>query len=144
VNRLGSGGLLAVAALAIAVVLAVRRRDVSPLVRVGAAFVLTGVVLVALKWLFHRPAPHSALADGASYPSGHAVNTIVWYGVIAALLATGSRALRWAPPVLVTVAGTYLGHHWLTDMLAGLCLGVLLDQLLAIRVRRAEPQPQPR
>jgi membrane-associated phospholipid phosphatase len=125
---------------------------------VVAAFLLTGVVIESLKLLLDRPAPHAPLPDhvavrlfapdaemsGAatmsrpatsldamSFPSGHAVNTVVWYGVIALLLApwlsrTANVWLRATPPVVVTVAGTYLGYHWLTDMVAGLALGVPL------------------
>jgi membrane-associated phospholipid phosphatase len=141
-NRLGSGGPLAAVALLIAGWLAVRRRSWRPIAPVVAVFLLTTVVIGPLKLLLDRAAPHSALPDdvkvrlfsdpdGMSYPSGHAVNAIVWYGVILALLfGSVSPWIRWVPPVIVCAAGTYLGYHWLTDMLAGVCLGVLLDRLL--------------
>jgi membrane-associated phospholipid phosphatase len=147
VNRVGSGGLLTVAALLLAVALAWRRRSAWPLAPVIVAFVLTVVATYPVKWAFHRAAPHSPLPDdvevrlfsqpdGLSYPSGHGVNAVVWYGVICLLLAPWltdavRRWIRWAPPVIVTVTGMYLGHHWLTDMIAGILLGVLLDRLLA-------------
>jgi membrane-associated phospholipid phosphatase len=147
VNRVGSGGVLAVTAFLLAVVLAWRRRSAWPVAPVLAAFALTVIATYPVKWIFHRAAPHSALPDevevrlfsqpdGLSYPSGHGVNAVVWYGVICLLLApwltgTARRWIRWAPPAIVTVTGTYLGHHWLTDMVAGLLLGVLLDRLLA-------------
>jgi hypothetical protein len=146
VNYLGSGGALTAAAFVVALVLAWRRRSAWPVAPVVTAFVLTVVVIQPLKLLFHRAAPHSprpddievrlfGQPDGLSYPSGHAVNTIVWYGVIALLLApwlsaTVRRWVRFGPPVAVTVAGVYLGYHWLTDMLAGLCLGVLIEAVL--------------
>lgn len=147
INRLGSGGLLTGAAVLLAAFLAVRRRSAWPLGPVVAAFLATVALTMPLKWLFHRAAPHSPLPDdievrlfsqpgGLSYPSGHGVNTIVWYGVICLLLApwlpaAARRSIRWAPPAIVTVTGTYLGHHWLTDMAAGILLGVVLDRLLA-------------
>ena len=77
-----------------------------------------------------------------SYPSGHVANAIVWYGVIALLLprccATFGRTvppalvtvIRVVPPVVVFSTTTYLGWHWLTDSVAGLLLGLLLDRLL--------------
>ncbi|MGC4804042.1 phosphatase PAP2 family protein [Micromonospora sp. DT233] len=77
-----------------------------------------------------------------SYPSGHVANTIIWYGVIALLLppllATFRRAVppalvtvvRLVPPIVVFSTTTYLGWHWLTDSVAGLLLGLLLDRLL--------------
>jgi membrane-associated phospholipid phosphatase len=161
-NRLGSGGILAGVTAALALLLAWRIRSAWPLAPVLAAFLLTGIVIQPLKLFFHRAAPHSMLPDdievrlfsqpgGLSYPSGHAVNTVVWYGVIALLLTallsrtashrtashqitlnrTVRRWLRVAPPVIVGLAGTYLGFHWLTDMLAGICLGILIDRALA-------------
>ncbi|MEH0841287.1 phosphatase PAP2 family protein [Micromonospora sp. CPCC 205711] len=77
-----------------------------------------------------------------SYPSGHVANAIVWYGVLALLLVpllrTVGRALpprlvtvvRVVPPLVVLCTTTYLGWHWLTDSVAGLLLGLLLDRLL--------------
>jgi membrane-associated phospholipid phosphatase len=147
VNRLGSGGILAGTALVLALLLAWLRRSPWPVAPVIGAFLLTSIVIQPLKLIFHRAAPHSPLPDdvevrlfsqpdGLSYPSGHAVNTIVWYGVIALLLAAwlrpvARRWLRFAPPVLVGVANVYLGYHWVTDMLAGICLGILIDRAIA-------------
>ena len=77
-----------------------------------------------------------------SYPSGHVANAIVWYGVLALLLVpllrTVGRAVpprlvtvvRVLPPLIVLSTTTYLGWHWLTDSVAGLLLGLLLDRLL--------------
>ncbi|MBX7264965.1 phosphatase PAP2 family protein [Micromonospora sp. Llam7] len=77
-----------------------------------------------------------------SYPSGHVANAIVWYGVLALLLvpllASLGRAVpdrlvlvvRIVPPAVVLCTTTYLGWHWLTDSVAGLLLGLLLDRLL--------------
>ena len=77
-----------------------------------------------------------------SYPSGHVANAIVWYGVIALLLAPLARTfgrhlsarlvtvVRLVPPLVVLTTTTYLGWHWLTDSVAGLLLGLLLDRLL--------------
>ena len=156
-NRLGSGGLLTAAAAVLALGLAGRRRSAWPLAPVVAAFVATVAVVAPVKLLLHRAAPHSPLPDavevrlfsqpgGLSFPSGHAVNTVVWYGILALLLApwlsdTARRWLRWAPPAVVTLTGTYLGHHWLSDMAAGILLGVLLDRLLR---RLPGPHQDPR
>lgn len=143
VNRLGSGGLLTILALACAVGVVWLRRSWWPLAPVAATLVLTSVVIGGLKLVCDRAAPHSPLPDqvevsllgqsgGLSYPSGHAVNAVVWYGVGLLLLRiTVPRWVRLVPPLAVTVAGTYLGYHWLTDMLAGLCLGVALDHILS-------------
>jgi membrane-associated phospholipid phosphatase len=141
-NRLGSGGVLTAVCLVLAAYIGVRSRSWWPFAPVVTAFLLTGVVIEPLKLILDRPAPHAPLPDdvavrlfaqpgAVSFPSGHAVNTVVWYAVLGLLLAPwlSRRANAWlrlTPPVVVTVAGTYLGYHWLTDMLAGLALGVPL------------------
>ena len=72
---------------------------------------------------------------GQSYPSGHLVNALVWYGILALLLSPWLTPLLWrlvriVPPVVLTLTTVYLGYHWLTDTVAGILLGVFLDRLL--------------
>jgi membrane-associated phospholipid phosphatase len=148
-NLLGNGGPLAGLCGLVALVLAVRRRSIRPLLPVVFAFALTVVAITPLKMWTDRAAPSSDLPDRVeifnalppgeydwSYPSGHLVNTIVWYGVLALLLAPwlGRAARRWlriAPPAIVFVTTIYLDFHWLTDSMAGVFLGVFLDRLIA-------------
>ena len=148
-NFLGNGGPLTLICLGIAVWLAVRARTVRPVLPVVAAFLLTGIAILPIKLWTDRAAPNSTLPDAVdlfntlppgeysrSYPSGHMVNTVVWYGVLALLLAPWLAAgvrrwLRFAPPVIVFVTTVYLNFHWLTDSVAGVLLGVALDRLLA-------------
>jgi membrane-associated phospholipid phosphatase len=168
-NFLGSGSPLTLLCLGIAIVLGIRRRSVWPIAPVVAAFLATGFAIMPLKLWTDRAAPRSTLPDAVelfntlppgeysiSYPSGHLVNTVVWYGVLALLLApwlgaagqatkdpgqsrlrrallgrTARRWLRVAPPVIVFCTTVYLNFHWVTDSVAGLLLGLLLDRLLA-------------
>jgi membrane-associated phospholipid phosphatase len=148
-NQLGSANLLAAVCLVVAVPVAVRDRTWRTLVPVVAAYGLSYLVVGPLKLLFDRAAPRSPLADAVelfgrpgdlSYPSGHVVNAVIWYGVLVLLLDAWCRGglpepvrrvLRVVPPVLVSGATTYLAFHWATDVLAGLALGLLLDRLLA-------------
>ncbi len=141
-NYLGQGGYLTLLCLGIALVLAWRRHSVRPILPVVAAFALTFGTLQPLKSLTARPAPHALRAHaerfgtgGQSYPSGHLVNALVWYGVLALLLApwlphAWLLVLRILPPAVLTVTTVYLGFHWLSDTVAGLMLGFLLDHLL--------------
>jgi membrane-associated phospholipid phosphatase len=147
-NFLGQGSPLAVAAGALAALLAWRRHSVRPVLPVLAAYALLIAVIGPVKVLTDRAAPHKPedtlhredfLSGGMSYPSGHTANTVVWYGVLVLLLAAlvpavrspATRlALRVGPPVIVAVVTTYLGFHWVTDTVAGLIAGVLLDRLL--------------
>jgi membrane-associated phospholipid phosphatase len=145
-NYLGQGTWLAVISLGIAIVLGWRRRSVRLLLPVLAAELISGLAVLAFKGTLHRappnnqnhvPHPERLFSDPASqsYPSGHLVVAIVWYGVLAMLLtgilpAAWQRALRVVPPVVLFVTTVYLSFHWLTDSVAGLLLGLLLYRLL--------------
>lgn len=159
-NYLGQGTPLALLAVGLGVLVAVRARSVRPVLPPVTAFVLTYLAIGSLKLWTDRAAPsasvkepflaptdavqlfHTAGRFGQSYPSGHVANTIVWYGVLALLLAALLRTLdrsvppglvtvvRVVPPVVVLVTTTYLGWHWFTDSVAGLLLGLILDRLL--------------
>jgi membrane-associated phospholipid phosphatase len=140
-NYLGQGGALSLLCAVLAVALAWLRHSIRPVFPVAAAFVLTTAVILPLKTVTARPAPHAGDhverfgLGGVSYPSGHLVNTLVWYGVLVLLLApwlpeVGRRVIRVTPPVVVSVTTVYLGWHWLSDTVAGLLLGYLLDRLL--------------
>jgi membrane-associated phospholipid phosphatase len=145
-NLLGQGTPLAVLALGLASVLAWRRRSVRPVLPVLAAELLTGVTVLLLKLGLHRAPPRNQngvanpeqlFSDPASqsYPSGHLVVAIVWYGILALLLVDvlpvrGRSALRLVPPAVLFCTTVYLSFHWLTDTVAGLLLGMLLYRLL--------------
>jgi membrane-associated phospholipid phosphatase len=147
-NFLGSGSPLTIICAVIAIWLGVRRRSAWPFALVVAAFLATGFAILPLKLWTDRAAPRSTLPDAVelfnnlppgeyslSYPSGHLVNTIVWYGVLTLLLAPwlGRTARRWfriAPPTIVFFTTVYLNYHWVTDSVAGLLLGLLLDRML--------------
>ncbi|MEV6629921.1 phosphatase PAP2 family protein [Actinoplanes sp. NPDC051470] len=152
-NSLGQGGwLLMPLAVLLAVLLAWRTRSVRPLLVFLATGVLTYLTIGPAKIFFQRAAPAFTGPDrtilfndaavgplGMSYPSGHVANAVVWYAVIAFLLAgliggLGRRArlaLRILPPVIVFGTTTYLSWHWITDSIAGLFLGLVLARLLA-------------
>lgn len=153
-NYLGQGGqVLMPLSILLAGLLAWRRRSVRPLVLFAGAFLLTYLTIGPLKVWFQRAAPASDLPDRVvlfnsdapageyllGYPSGHVANALVWYGVIAMLLAAlrggldprVHAALRVVPPAVVFCTTTYLSFHWVTDSVAGLFLGLVLTRLMA-------------
>jgi undecaprenyl-diphosphatase len=96
-----------------------------------------GFVNAALKVSFNRPRPdvfpwrtqHVGLA---SFPSGHAMTSIVVYGTLAFLIARLAptrllRRLTWALAILVILligwSRLYLGVHYPSDVLAGFVMG---------------------
>lgn len=145
-NLLGQGGVLTLACIALAVFWIWRRHTIRPIGPVVMAFALTSVTLTVLKGVTDRPAPLTQVtpamphpeelgAGGVSYPSGHLVNALVWYGVLALLLSPWlSSRWRWAlrviPPVVLSITTVYLQFHWLSDTVAGLLLGSLLWRLI--------------
>jgi membrane-associated phospholipid phosphatase len=140
-DRLGQRGPLLPLLLIVAIVLAVRWRSVRPVLLAIAAVITSSVVVEVLKRWTSRGAPHHGsilLFSGdpaVEYPSGHVSNGLVYYTVLAALLARSlhpvvRQLLRWVPGVLVFLGTTYLGWHWLTDSIGGYLLGLLLVRLL--------------
>ena len=96
-----------------------------------------GIVNSAFKMGFDRPRPdvfpwrtqHVGLA---SFPSGHAMTSIVVYGTLAFLVARLAptrwlRGLTWGVAMLVILligwSRLYLGVHYPTDVLAGFVIG---------------------
>lgn len=147
-NRLGQGGLLGGIALGLAAIIAWRGRNVRPLIAFLAAFGMAGAVLV-LKYLLPRVYPHwprplpgpyadateavlfTGLEPFGAYPSGHVLNTIVWYGFIVVLVGArwnpvARRLFLILPPIIVAFSTTYIGFHWATDALAGLPIAVVI------------------
>lgn len=69
----------------------------------------------------------------ASFPSGHTLNATVVLGLTAYLLVIWLRRKRWRAVVVVLLGAfvmamglsrVYLGHHWLTDVVAGWAIGL--------------------
>ena len=112
------------------------------------------ILNVLLKNLFerHRPVFDSPLVVLATYsfPSGHAAYSTMLYGLLAAYVAHRVDRWQWrlvsvlmcgAVVVLVTFSRVYLGAHYLTDVLAGICEGLAwlaLVWLVVTRLRRRQ------
>ncbi|WP_017656184.1 phosphatase PAP2 family protein [Fortiea contorta] len=103
-------------------------------------FVLTclgGLILnTGLKLFFSKPRPQLwtllISEKSFSFPSGHALGSMVMYGFIAYILATHypqfSRLIYVLTVILIVGIGIsrlYLGVHWPTDVIAGYGVGFL-------------------
>ena len=75
---------------------------------------------------------HLVTQGGYSFPSGHSVTSIVFYGLMLYLIQKHCKneklktVLSWICGILAAVIGPsriYVGVHWPTDVLAGWCLG---------------------
>ncbi len=113
-----------------------RRRPRRERAFLWVALVGSSVLNQALKWGFARPRPPQVVwwthATGWSFPSGHAMIAVVCYGATAYILGRGrprpqriglyAAALAWA--VLIALSRVYLGVHYLTDVIAGVAIGL--------------------
>jgi membrane-associated phospholipid phosphatase len=92
---------------------------------------------VALKHAFHRPRPvafFGAAPTSYSFPSGHALGSFCFYGILAAILAgrargRGAKFCFWIAAVLLVgmigLSRIYLGVHYPSDVIAGYCAAVV-------------------
>jgi len=110
----------------------------------AAAFAQALIQVVKLTTAVARPADVYSGASAFAFPSGHATSSTVVYGFLAVLVARElPPARRWlayavAAPFIALIAFSrlYLGVHWLSDVLAGLSLGLAWVALLGIAYRR--------
>jgi len=95
------------------------------------------LVMDALKHLTARPRPGGevfTVAFGYSFPSGHALLSMAYYGFLACLLISRSQGKGRILPaaglmVLILLTGfsrIYLNVHYMSDVIAGFGLGLLV------------------
>lgn len=131
---LGGNAFVSVAAASVALYLYWKRRPRDALLLVIAVY---GVLLLnpVLKQLFQRARPlmeDPVLAlQTYSFPSGHAVAATALYGGLAMLASRRSRSSRVLAFTLaalliaiVCMTRVYLGVHHLSDVLAGVLVGI--------------------
>jgi undecaprenyl-diphosphatase len=140
--------LCVVAGVAVALDRQSRRSEAIMLVLAVAGSALVGA---ALKATIRRPRPDLFLplvrASGWSFPSGHTLNAIALYGMLAwlagqarpgwqrVLLTAG--AFGWAG--LVGFSRIYLGAHYPSDVAASMLIGILWLSVL-LRVGQLRPR----
>lgn len=127
-TALGTLPVCAAVGAAAAAVLARRRQRAAAVVLV-VGFAVTWVTVQVTKAATDRPRPAGGLVDtaGASFPSGHAANAVMWAAAALALAQTlrgrsggaGLVGAGVAIAVLVGLSRIYLRVHYLSDVVAG-------------------------
>jgi undecaprenyl-diphosphatase len=109
-----------------------RREAVFLLVALGGSVLANAT----MKLFFHRarPAlPWAIVLPDFSFPSGHSMNSMVFY-VGLALVVWRLRGARWGVAatvvavvlaILIGISRIYLGYHYLTDVVGGFAAGLL-------------------
>ena len=137
VTFFGNNGTLYVIVPVLVMLLLIARRPISePLILTVST--LGGWFLIeALKLLFHRARPGEnplVPASGFSFPSGHALMSIVVYGCLALIIygyfrrSFSVRGLITLVAVvfiiMIGISRIYLGVHYPTDILGGYAVGI--------------------
>jgi undecaprenyl-diphosphatase len=104
--------------------------------------ILIGAMGAALVWsslmlIFNRPRPPAqvgvVVSNIPSFPSGHAMSAVVFYGFLAYLLIPKMPSLvwKWVVAIVTLLVIAYIGYsrvfeggHYLSDILAGYALGI--------------------
>ena len=126
------------------------KRDTKAALHWLAAYTATGLLTWVLKSTVQIARPVE-FQTGFSFPSAHTSMSLAVYGFLALMIARElSVPRRWIPysaagliVVLIAMSRLYLGVHWLSDILAGLCLGLAWVALIGIAYDRHPAPPLP-
>lgn len=97
------------------------------------------IIKELLKFIIQRPRPDASLAliqeGGYSFPSGHAMMSVVFYGMVGYFIYKLCRK-KWQKIIisittliiifLIGFSRIYLGVHWTSDVIAGWLIGFLV------------------
>lgn len=135
ITHMGNVSVLAALSIGVGVILLFRRRW---LLLIGWSVTITGGGLLnsGLKNLFQRVRPELPnpfiTESGWSFPSGHAMGSLIVYGMLTYLLVLVLNRL-WSKLILVAMvtlvmliglSRLYLGVHFFSDVLAGYAAGI--------------------
>lgn len=135
VSQLGSPLMLTLVGLGATAFFGYVRKSFWDGILIPIALVGGSILNESLKYLFHRqrPAlPHLVKVSGFSFPSGHAMMSLIFYGLLAYLILkiTSGKPIKYIIGImaamliiLIGVSRIYLGVHYPSDVIAGFSAG---------------------
>tara|TARA_R110001592_G_scaffold140266_1_gene361015 strand:+ start:14405 stop:15892 length:1488 start_codon:yes stop_codon:yes gene_type:complete len=124
------------------IILMISRKHYYAVIHLVIAGLLTALITHALKQYFGISRPDITFNTPTSfaYPSGHSSGATVFYALIASFIAQEmQKKQRWKcylyfslPIVLIALSRIVLGVHWLTDVVAGISLGLIISSVTRI------------
>jgi membrane-associated phospholipid phosphatase len=144
ITTLGNGLFMTLLCIGAAAVL---KRAGRPRAALFSLLTLLGLPLnMLLKLIVHRPRPAASLVrilfpePGDSFPSGHAMGSVIVYGFLAYLAWTYIKDLPrrrfWTTVLALTPIGIsftriYIGVHWFSDIIGAWIFGLLVLLIFA-------------
>lgn len=158
VDDLGLRSVTAIFLIITAIIISRRFKSWRPINLSILSLVLLNLVVGVSKLLFGRSKPSSGFDlvftdSGLSYPSGHAANAVLTWGIMAYLIFRYSHKepfeglrLTWFVSIIticVCLASLYRNTHWFSDLLGGLFIGSALLVLIIAIDRSISSNRQP-
>ena len=158
IDDLGLRSITAIVLLITAVIIARRFKSWRPINLSLLSLLLLNLIVGISKLMFGRTKPSSGFDlvftdSGLSYPSGHAANALLTWGMFAYLIFRYSHRepfeglrLTWFVILItagVCLASLYRNTHWFSDLLGGLFIGGALLVLIIALDRRIPSKNQP-
>ena len=117
------------------------------------AVFIADIINVFLKLIINRHRPDEVVIfprfQQASFPSGHVVHYVVFFGFILAVMLLNTRInlmLRWGIGFLcafliagVSVGRIYFGTHWASDILPAHIIGFIMLAVIILQYLRKPP-----
>lgn len=127
------------------------RKQWRALILLGFALCSALSVVYVMKYCINSPRPWGVwvMGEGHSYPSGHSTLAVTAYSFLALLVGRElQKEHRWIPYSLTTLlciaimgSRLYLGQHWLTDVVGGALLGLIISIGATLLYRQRDHKP---
>ncbi len=152
---LGDEAFLYVSFIVLIILMTVRKHYYA-VFHIIVAGLLTALITHTLKQYFgiNRPDITLTAPPSFAYPSGHSSGATVFYALIASFIAQEmANKKRWKcylsfslPIIFIALSRVILGVHWLTDVVGGISLGLIISSVTRISysyfyVKDAEKTP---